>query len=487
MDAPKLTTISLFNRWDYIILNRWVSRFGLKYLYEDRNGGQMDYDKDSFTFDTNNISNGLKKYGIGIRTNRLEAFWKNGVMFGHGSSLGLILSGINHQQDGFYGLNEYHGHEQNFNANLIYTTHLSGEEHKLSAGASYFFDDYSENYLRHNLVYRYQTMPDTATYSDSDLFTLVGDTLTEYLMDREEWAAGIFAEYTFEIKDKFSLIAGLRGDYNSRYGYFITPRLHLRWNILSDLTLRGSVGKGYRSPNLLAENSAIFISQRALYFASDLANEEAWNYGLNLTWNLHLFGHKSELSIDAYSTRFVRQIVADHDSIPTAVYFYNLTGKSYSNVLQAQLIFSPVHRLQLTTAFRINDVKITEGNVLKEKAMVNAYKGLISASYATKFEKWKFDATFQLNGPARLPDTRKMPETLQLPEKSPVWVNLLAQVTRKFNNIDIYIGGENLANVRQSDPIVEYWKPYHTHFDASMAWGPVMGISVYAGMRWTIK
>jgi outer membrane receptor protein involved in Fe transport len=489
MDAPKLTTITAMNRWDYILEGKWVSRFGVKYLYEDRNGGQTAFDKSDHTYDTTGISTDKKFYGIGVKTNRLEAFWKNGLLF-HGSgesSIGLILSGINHQQDGFYGINKYHGHEQNLNANLTYTVHLAGEQHKLSAGVSYMLDDFSENYQQTQLTYRYQLLPDSIAPTQSDLFTLVDDSLLIYNLDRKEWASGVFAEYTFDIKNRFSLIAGVRGDYNSRFGYYFTPRLHLKVNILPDMVLRGSVGKGFRSPNLLAENSAVFVSQRTLHFADNLGNEEAWNYGVNFTWDMKLFNHKSEISLDAYRTNFVNQVVVDQDSLPTAVFFYNLDGKSYANVLQAQLIFAPVHRLSVTAAFRLNDVRITEGGELKTKAMVNAYKGLISLSYATKFDKWKFDLTGQLNGPSRLPDTEKMPSTLRRPDKSPAWFNLLGQVTRKFKSIDLYIGGENLTNFRQMDPIVEYWKPFHTHFDGSMAWGPILGISVYAGLRLTIK
>jgi outer membrane cobalamin receptor len=489
MDLPRLTTLTGFNRWDYIISDKWVSRLGVKYLYEERNGGQMDFAKDGFAFDTNGITNGSKLYGIGVTTNRLEVFWKNGLMFHNGgqSSVGLIVSGINHLQDGFYGINKYHGHEQNLNVNLIYTSKLKGDRHRISAGASYFIDDYSENFLQTRLAYRYQYLPDTIAPTDEDLFTLVGDSLVTYVMDRSEWAAGAFFEYTYDICNKFTLIAGLRGDYNSRFGYLVTPRLHLRVNILKDLTARGSIGKGYRSPNLLAENNAVFVSQRALYFAPDLGNEAAWNYGLNLTWGFNLFSNRSELSIDAYRTSFEKQVVVDQDSLPTAVFFYNLNGKSYANVIQLQWTVTPVKQFSVTAAFRINDVKITEGGTLKSKAMVNQYKGLLSLSYATKFEKWKFDLTGQLNGPARLPDTRKMPDFLRRPDYSPVWFNLLGQVTRKFKHFDVYIGGENLTNFRQTDPIVEYWKPYHTHFDASMAWGPITGINVYAGVRYTLR
>jgi outer membrane receptor protein involved in Fe transport len=489
MDMPKITTVTAMNRWDYILPGKWVSRFGIKYLYEDRNGGQMDFNKTDWNDDTTGITNDSKKYGIGVSTNRLEVFWKNGTFMGAGgkSSLGLILSGINHQQDAFYGINLYHGHEQNFNANLLFTTSFTENKHRISAGFSYFADDYSENFIQTRLRYRYQTLPPDSTPTSADLFTLVGDSVFTYLMDRNEWNTGAFFEYTFDVHEKFALIAGVRGDYNSRFGFYFTPRLHIRVNPSRTTTIRASIGKGYRSPNLLAENSAVFVSQRVLFFAADLGNEEAWNYGLNFTWNFMLFNEKAEVSVDAYRTSFVKQIIADQDSMPTAMFFYNLDGKSFANSAQVQFTFSPVKRFSITAAFRYNDVKVTEGNELLQKSMVNQYKGMLSLGYATKFEKWKFDLTGQLNGPARLPDTQKMPSFLQRPRWSPVWFNLLGQVTRKFKHFDVYIGGENLANFRQTDPIIEYSKPYHTHFDASMAWGPIVGITVYAGIRMSIK
>jgi len=488
-DLPGLTSVSLFNRWDYINPGKWVSRFGIKYLYEERNGGQIAFEKSSWNTDTTGITNDSKKYGIGVKTNRLEGFWKNGVFFNGKaqSSLGLIISGINHEQDAFYGINLYHGHEQNLNANLIFTAQFQGEKHKISAGASYFSDNYSENFVQTRLAYRYQYLPDSITPTNADKFTLVNDSVYTYIMDRREWAGGLFFEYTFNLKDKFTLIAGLRGDYNNRFGFLFTPRLHLRVTLARGLSLRGSVGKGYRSPNLLAENAAMLVSQRVLYFAPNLGIEEAWNFGLNLTWDFQILERKAEFSMDAYRTSFVRQTVVDQDSLPTAVFFYNLNGKSYANVIQAQFSFQPVKQFTVLAAFRLNDVKMTEGSQLRTKALVNSYKGLLTLSYATRFDKWKFDLTGQLNGPSRIPDTKKMPLSLQLPGSSPVWFNLLAQITKKFRNFEIYIGGENLLNVRQMNPIVEYFKPYHTHFDASMAWGPVAGISGYAGIRLAIK
>ncbi len=489
LDLPKLTTITAMNRWDYIVTGKWVSRFGYKYLYEDRNGGQMDFDPDQQNFDTSGITDDSKKYGIGVKTNRFEAFWKNGIFMGANghSSLGLILSFINHQQTGFYGINKYDGHEQNFNSNLIFTTSFDGGKHRISTGASYFTDTYYERFVQTRLEYQYQLMPPQPVYTDSELFTLVNDSVFTYNMDRNEWTAGAFFEYTYDLHDKFVLIAGLRGDYNNRFGFLYTPRLHLRFNPSKNTTIRASAGKGYRSPNLLAENSAVFVSQRTMYFAESLDMEEAWNYGLNFVWTPTLFKRKAELSFDAYRTDFMHQVVVDQDSLPTALFFYNLDGRSYANSVQFQFVFSPLERFTVTTAFRYNDVHTTEGGHLRQKAMVPLYKGLLSLAYATRYDKWKFDLTLQLNGPQRIPDTDKMPASLQRQSQSPAWSNVMAQVTKKFKYIDVYIGGENLTNFRQTWPIAEYWKPYHTHFDGSMVWGPVTGITIYAGVRLTLK
>jgi hypothetical protein len=487
MDLPKSTNLSAMNRWDYIRPGRYISRLGIKYLYEDRNGGQMDFDKKTFVFDTNGITNKTKRYGVGIATNRLEVFWKNGFFLGPSgnTSIGLILSGIDHRQTAFYGINTYDGHEQNLYANLILTSQFHEKMHRISAGFNYSLDSYRENYLQNQLTYLYQITGDT---SNGALWKLIADTVVNYNQDRNEWVAGGFMEYTLDLHEKFVMIAGARVDYDNRYGWLFTPRLHLRYQFDKTTILRGSVGKGYRTADLLAENNNVFMSQRKLYFAPGLSTqEEAWNFGINFTKGFQLFHRDAEFSLDIYQTSFVRQVIADVDSIPTAVFFYNLDGRSYAISAQAQITARPLERFAVTLAVRANDVRVTEGNKFVEKAMVNDYKGLLSLSYATRFDKWKFDLTGQLNGPARLPDTKKMPSFLQRPEYSPVWFNLLAQITKKFKHFDIYLGGENLTNFRQMDPISEYWAPYHTHFDGTMVWGPITGITIYAGVRYTLK
>lgn len=489
MDLPLVTTYNIMNRWDYMIPERYTSRFGVKYLDEQRTGGFVGFKPDSFTRDTIGIDNGTKTYGLNVHTRRLESFWKNGLMFKDNTykSLALIVSGIYHRQDGFFGLNKYDGTQKSVNANLLFQNIIGNPNHKFTAGASFLLDDYKERYQRRDFTYLYQITGGDLDSNPDSLFTIYSYRDTTYNMDRREIIPGAFFEYTLNIKDKFTLIAGIRADHHNTYGFFVTPRLHLRYKVTPTTTLRASIGKGYRSANVFAENYSIMASQRVIHFVDQPAQENAWNMGLNLTQDFKLFGRDAQLDAEAYHTSFINQVITDLDSLPADVFFYNLKGKSYSTIVQLQLTFEPIKNLNILGAFRINDVRVTENGQLLEKAMVNAYKGLITLSYATKFGKWKFDVTSQFNGKARIPDTRKMPALLQRSEYSPAFTQLLAQVTRHYKKFDVYIGGENLTNFTQKDPITEYWRPYHTHFDTSMVWGPIVGATIYAGFRLTIN
>ncbi|MBI5218290.1 MAG: TonB-dependent receptor [Bacteroidia bacterium] len=497
MDLPKLNTINIFNRWDYINPGKYVSRFGIKYLEENRNGGTMDFDKKTFVPDTSKINKMSLPYGFGLNTKRTEAFWKNGIMFPDKPwrSLGLILSGMNHEQTGFFGINNYHGYEKSFYANLIYQSIISNTNHKFSTGISYLYDNYKEGYDQIRFIYRYQdpnlghpvTMADVVTLSP-----LTNLTPYTYNWDRTESVPGAFFEYTYNYLDKFTFIAGVRADYHNKYGAFVTPRTNLRWQVNETTVIRASAGLGYRTANVIAENLSLLASQRILPNDSvykSLGQEKAINYGVNFTKEFKLFRHKAEFDLDFYRTDFINQVIVDVDKDPTTAYVYNLDGKSFSNSFQVQLTVEPVDRFSILTAFRLNDAMQTTDGRLRPRVLLPQYKGLITVSYATKFEKWKFDITGQFNGPSRISPQDKMPDIVKRDyEKTPPYIIVNAQITKKFkHNVDVYLGGENLLNFTQKDPLTEPFIPYHTHFDTTMIWGPVIGRVIYAGLRYTIK
>jgi outer membrane receptor for ferrienterochelin and colicins len=49
------------------------------------------------------------------------------------------------------------------------------------------------------------------------------------------------------------------------------------------------------------------------------------------------------------------------------------------------------------------------------------------------------------------------------------------------------LGGENLGNYRQENPILNPQTPYSQGFDAAMIYAPIMGMMVYTGARFYIK
>ena len=490
MDMPKMNNISLMNRWDFVKSQRLNSHFGIKYMQENRQGGTMDYKESSFIEDTALINAGKLPYGFSMKTNRAEVFWKNGLLFPGKpfKSIALIVSGILHNQEGNFGLTNYFGNTKSAYANLLYQNIIGTSDHKITAGLSYHYDVYTENFEQKSYIFRYQYNGLTDVYN---LFTITDSsryfTKTTHNLDRFESVPGAFVEYTYNLLDKLVLIAGIRGDYHNKYGFFVTPRINVRYHLDSSITLRASAGLGYRTAQLISENISLLTSQRNFVFESNLKQEKAYNLGLNVTKEFKMFKRKAEISIDAYHTQFLQQVVVDMETNPTMVFFRNLDGKSYSNSYQIQWNFDPVKRFNVLLAYRYNDVKTSYQGQLLRKPFVNLYKGLINLAYATKFEKWKFDFTTQINGGSRLPDQSQMPASLVRAENTPVYLLFNAQITKRFKRLELYLGGENLGDFRQTDPITEYFQPYHTHFDSSMGWGPVVGRTVYVGLRYTVK
>ncbi len=183
------------------------------------------------------------------------------------------------------------------------------------------------------------------------------------------------------------------------------------------VSMRISAGKGYRTVHALAENNNLLASGRTL--------------------------------------------VIDYDSNHTQIRITNLDGKSYSNTLQVDATYPIVTGLELTAAWRLNDVKCTYGGELMEKPLTSRYKGLLTASYKTPLGLWQFDATLQLNGGGRMPTPRASGDgTTTWDSRFHAYEQVSAQITRWFRHFSIYIGGENLTGFRQKQTIINAADPW---------------------------
>ncbi len=450
LDYPKTRQLNLMNRWNHEA-GKYVAQYGVRYVNEEREGGQ-------------NVTHGTidDPYTISLATNRGEFYTKQAYVFSAdelAESAALIASGSVHDQQSRYDRTPYDVTQQNLYLSLLYEKDFS-HMHNLSTGLSLNHDGFEE-------------------HLDNNSF------------NRDETVLGSYVQYAFNLQNKFILQAGVRADHSSHYGFFITPRLHLKYNPAEWIHLRGSLGKGFRTANVLAENNYLLASSRRIEIADGLDQEEAWNAGVNATLYIPAGGREITLTGEWYHTRFLNQVVVDVDSNPHAIRFYNLDeGRSYSNSAQVELSYPFFTGFTFTAAYRytrsMSDYRNEETGETRflSKPLLNDYKGLVTASYQTPLRKWQFDLTGQFNGGGRMPT----------PDSSnPLWderfdpftvVN--GQITRYFRNFSLYLGAENLFDFRQANPIIDAANPRSSDFDATMVWGPVHGRKIYAGLRYNI-
>ena len=456
LDTPLREQVNVMNRW-YHKLDKYVAQYGVRYLHESRTGGQ-DTKHHDFT----------DPYRIHLNTNRAELFTKQAYIIDKEKveSVALILSGSYHEQKSRYDRTPYNVYQNNVYASLLYEKEFT-PMHSLSTGLSMNYDGFDENLVQY-----------------------AGGESVRHAYDRTEVVPGAYAQYTFNLNDKLILLAGVRADYSTLYDFFVTPRVHIKYNPFDWFHIRASAGKGFRTANVLAENNFLLSSSRKMYIADNLDQEEAWNTGLNLSFYIPLFGKELSLSGEWYYTDFLKQIVVDMDSDPHAIRFYNLDGRSYSNSFQVEASYPFFRGFTLTAAYRYTDAKTDyrneEGVAHRlKKPLVSDYKGLLTASYQTPLKKWQFDLTSQFNGGGRMPTPDASNPLWEPNFKAYTVVN--AQITKYFRQWSIYVGAENLFNYKQPNPIIDASNPRGDNFDGSMVWGPVHGRKIYAGIRFNIS
>ncbi len=457
-DLPTGNLVAAENRWSFDNAKGLMAQFGIKYLNDDRTGGEVDYNASEDKFTSNH-------YGLGINTKRIEGFGKIGYVFPQKKykSIGLQLSAFDHKQDSYFGFTTYNAHQQNFYSNLIYQSIINTTIHKFRTGLSFLYDNYDE-------------LLNSTTYK------------------RTEIVPGAFFEYTWSPSTKFDVVAGIREDHNSLYGWFTTPRLNIRYEPITGTSIRISTGRGQRTANIFAENNSVFASSRTVSIIPSLAKgayglkpEVAWNKGISIDQKFRLFNRSASAGADFYRNDFTNQVVVDLENA-RAIRFYNLEGKSYSNSLQTELSFMPLPRFDVRLAYRFFDVKTTYDSVLLEKPFTAQNRAFANLAYEIK--SWKFDYTISYNSRKRLPSTSENPVAYQRASYSPAYAVMNAQVTKTFgkkNLIDAYIGAENLTNFYQKNAIIAADEPFSEYFDASMIWGPVVGRMFYGGIRFKIK
>ena len=463
LDNPLGRQVNMVNRWQYSNPETgWVSFINFKYMKDEKQTGQLEFDKNRDKLTAN-------YWGSEINTNRFDFTSKLGYVFKDMpyQSIGIQNAYSNHNQDSYFGWNQYNIQQQSYYSNLIFNSIINNTMHKFATGLNFTYDKYAE-------------------------FVNLAD------VSRKDNSVGGFFEYTYDNNDKFSYILGGRLDYHNRLGAFFTPRLHVRYNPWEKAVFRVSAGRGKRAANIYAENQNLFASSRVFSVLDTngkiygLNPEIAWNYGFSFTQNFMLFGKPADATVDFYRTDFQNQAIVDVMQSPQQVLFYNLKGNSFANSLQLDFNYEIKKHFNLRTAYKYYDISTDYLSGSFQRPMQAKHRFFGNIEYAThiieKGKQWKFDYTLNWLGKQQLPTTATNVVGEQLPEFSPSFTVMNAQVTRTFSStFEVYVGGENIGNYRQEKAILGAGNPFGSNFDTSIIYAPVFGQMYYAGLRFKVK
>lgn len=463
MDNPLAKQINVMNRYQFYDAEKGlVSFINFRYMNDKKQAGEVDFDPDTDRGTTN-------RWGSEINTQRLDLATKVGYVFKDMpfQSIGFQNAFTLHDQNSYYGLNLYDIKQSSFYSNLIFNSIINNTKHKFATGINFSYDNYQE-------------------------FVGVSD------YGRIDNSIGAFFEYTYDNDDNFSLVLGGRVDNHNRLGTFVTPRLHLRYNPWEKAVFRFSAGRGKRAANIFAENQSLFASSRAISILDTdgkiygLNPEIAWNYGLSFNQKFQLFGRNADVGFDFYRTDFQNQVVVDVMQSPQEVLFYNLKGKSFANSLQVEFNYELFNNFNLRSAYKYYDIETQYLSGVYQRPLQAKHRFFANLEYETlrsdSGKQWRFDATYNWLGKQQLPITASNPVQDRLPEFSPAYSLINAQITRVFSpNFEIYVGGENIGNYKQSKAILGAENPFGPTFDASIVYAPIFGQMYYAGLRFMIR
>ncbi|MGK0412247.1 MAG: outer membrane receptor for ferrienterochelin and colicins [Polaribacter sp.] len=453
LDMPLSNQINIMNRWQYTDAEKgWVSFLNVRFLNDEKQTGELNFNPTRDQGTTN-------AWGSEIDTQRFETSAKVGYVFPEipFQSIGFQMAYSNHQQDSYFGLNVYDIEHESVYANLIFNSIIGDTRNKFKTGLNFAYDKFDE-------------LVNTNDFS------------------RHENALGAFFEYAYDNLENFSLTAGLRIDTHNLLGTFITPRLHVRYVPWEKGVFRASVGRGKRSANIFAENQQLFASSRQISIdvvggnIYGLNPEIAWNYGVSYLQKFNLLDKKGDVTFDFYQTNFQNQVVVDWENAQE-ISFYDLNGKSIANSFQVEVNYNVAKNFNVRTAYKYFDISTTYKSGNLQKPLQPQTRFFANMSYETeltdKESQWRFDVTFNNIGQQRIPNRRLPIDAYQL---------LNSQITKVFSNqFEMYVGGENLTNVQQNNPILGSENPFGLSFDTTLVYQPIFGRAIYAGLRFKIK
>jgi outer membrane receptor for ferrienterochelin and colicins len=449
-DMTLQNRISIFNKINIERKSNKVFTIAGRYVYEDRWGGEMDWEKE--------FRGGNQIYGESIYTNRWETFGTYELPTTENISFQFSANG--HYQNSFYGETSYDAEQLISFGQLVYNKKL-GEKHDLLLGVAYRYTFYDDN--------TFATLGDGGLENNPSIIHL----------------PGVFVQDEISLSDRKKLLLGVRWDNNSVHGNIFSPRVNYKWSSRDKSNIvRLSAGNGFRVANVFTEDHAALTGARTVEFDGELDPETSWNANVNYVKKINTENSFITLDASAFYTYFNNRILPDYETDPNKIIYANLEGFSVSQgiSLNADLLFT--NGLAINVGATLMEVSVTENDVKRTQLLTESFSGVWSISY--KFNNdFILDYTGNLYGPMRLP---LLGEDDPRDEYSPWFSIQNIQLSKKLSNSwEVYGGVKNLLNFTPaSNSINSPDMPFSDSFDPSYVYASNQGIRAFAGVRYTL-
>ncbi|ESU29895.1 outer membrane receptor for ferrienterochelin and colicin [Flavobacterium limnosediminis JC2902] len=467
-DVTLQDRISIFQKWNFNRKSNKLFSMAGRYFYEDRWGGEMQWEK--------KYRGGDEVYGESIYTKRWELLGAYELPVSE--KMLFSFSYTDHDQNSVYGKIPFLAQQKIGFSQLTWDKKINRHDFLFGTAVRYQF------------------------YNDNT--TVAAQT------DDETWIPSLFVQDEIRLAEKHTTLLGIRYDYNNDHGSIVTPRLAYKWAPDDSSILRFNAGTGFRVVNLFTEEHAALTGSRKVIILEDLKPERSYNMNINYLKKFYSKdGDYLALETSAWYTHFTNSIIPDYDTNPDQIIYKNLDGYAVTKGISVNLDAVFRNGLKLIVGATLMDVAKTENDVKTRQMLTEKFSGTWAVSYRLK--KWflDIDYTGNLYGPMRLPllgdlDPRQ--------EYSPTWSIQNIQFTfNKLKNFELYGGIKNLLNwtpnkgnpfiiARANDPFDENVQynpdgsvmvtpdnPYALTFDPGYVYGPNQGIRGFFGIRYTLK
>jgi len=466
-DVTLQKRISAFEKINFSRKDNREFSLAARYVYEDRWGGQMDWEK--------KFRGGDSVYGESIFTNRAEFIGK--YQWPMKERIITQLSYNLHDQDSYYGVTPFMAFQSTAFAQTYWNKLLGRRKrHDFLLGIAY-----------KNLW-----------FDDNTLITQSADGKTNKPENSNTTGLFVQDEIAIDTLSKHKLLLGFRGDYNDIYKFIPSPRIAYKWSPTYKFIFRLNFGTGFRIVNVFTEDHAALTGARQVVFVNKIKPEQSYNATLNLIYKM-AFTKTAMIIWDAsaFYYYFTNKIYANYDADPNKVIYDNLHGYAFSRGGALSASLASAGNFKFTLGATYADVK----NVNKDSTgkYVSSWQlqspnwsGNIIIGSNIPRHKLKIDITGNWYGPQRLPI---LPNDYR-PEYSPWFCLLNLQLAKNFGKyVEVYIGGKNLLNFVPKHPIMRPHDPFdktagdiNTNpngytFDPSYNYAPIQGIRFYGGIR----